>query len=138
MSYVVLDTDVASLAFRRRLPPTMTGRLARKIWCLSFVTVAEMTQWARLRDWAPCNYGALTEWLSGLVFLDATWETARTWGNLSADGRRRGRTRPINDTWISACCLSEGLPLATLNVKDFADFADHNGLVLVGDDRHDS
>ena len=51
------------------------------MWCLSFVSVAEMTQWARLRDWAPRNYGALTEWMSGRVFLDATWETARTWGN---------------------------------------------------------
>jgi hypothetical protein len=36
---------------------------------------------------------------------------------------------------MRACCLTEGLPLATFNVKDFADFADNNGLVLVGDDR---
>jgi predicted nucleic acid-binding protein len=135
MSYVVLDTDVASLTFRRRLPPTMAGRLAGKVWCLTFVTVAEMTQWARLRDWAPRNQAALTEWLSHLTFIDGTWETARTWGNLSADGRRRGRTHPINDTWIAACCLVEGLPLATLNTKDFADFADNHGLALVGDER---
>jgi predicted nucleic acid-binding protein len=64
-----------------------------------------------------------------------SYVTARTWGHLSADGKRRGRTHPINDTWIAASCLTEGLPLATLNVKDFADFADHNGLVLIADDR---
>jgi hypothetical protein len=29
MSYVVLDTDVASLSFRKRLPPTMSARLAK-------------------------------------------------------------------------------------------------------------
>lgn len=72
---------------------------------------------------------------SHLVFIDATWETARAWGNLFRGRRRRGRTRPINDTWIAACCLVEGLRLATLNVKDFADFADRNGLKLIGDDR---
>jgi predicted nucleic acid-binding protein len=135
MNYAVLDTDVASLIFRDRLPPTMGTRLVGKIWCVSFVTVAEMTQWARLRDWAPHNQAALDRWLSAQVFLDCGVETARTWGHLSANGKRRGRTHPINDTWIAACCLSEGLPLATLNVKDFADFADHHGLALISDSR---
>jgi predicted nucleic acid-binding protein len=132
---VVLDTDVASLIFRRRLPPTMRARLAGTSWCLTFATIGEMTQWAKLRGWAPNNEAGLLDWMSGLALLDSGWETARTWGALSADGRRRGRVHPINDTWIAACCLTEGLPLATLNVKDFADFADHNGLVLIGDDR---
>ena len=44
---------------------------------------------------------------------------------------RRGRPRPQNDTWIAACCLVYDLPLATLNVKDFADFADHEGLRII-------
>jgi predicted nucleic acid-binding protein len=39
---------------------------------------------------------------------------------------------PANDTWIAACCLVDDLPLATLNVKDFADFAEHEGLILIG------
>ena len=56
---------------------------------------------------------------------------AQTWGRLSAAGQRRGRTTPINDTWIAASCLAEGLPLATLNVKDYQAFAEHHGLVLI-------
>ena len=40
-NYVVLDTDVASLTFRRRLQPDLASRLASKLWCLTFVTVAE-------------------------------------------------------------------------------------------------
>jgi hypothetical protein len=39
--------------------------------------------------------------------------------------------RPANDTWIAATCLSRGLPLATHNAKDFQDFADRDGLVLL-------
>jgi hypothetical protein len=31
-----------------------------------------------------------------------------------------------------ACCLVNNLPLATFNTKDFADYAEHDGLRLVG------
>jgi predicted nucleic acid-binding protein len=47
--------------------------------------------------------------------------------------QRRGVLISENDTWIAACCLSEGLPLVTRNVKDFVDFAEHHGLVLITD-----
>jgi len=33
---------------------------------------------------------------------------------------------------IAACCLVYDLPLATLNVKDFKDFVEHEGLTLIG------
>ena len=36
-----------------------------------------------------------------------------------------------NDTWIAACCLAYDLPLATLNIKDFTDFAEHEGLTVL-------
>ena len=55
-----------------------------------------------------------------------------TAGEISAHATRRGRPRPQNDTWIAACCLAYDLPLATLNIKDFKDFAEHEGLALVG------
>jgi predicted nucleic acid-binding protein len=44
---------------------------------------------------------------------------------------QQGRPRPANDTWIAACALANGLPLATLNTKDFKDFAEHGGLNLI-------
>ena len=39
--------------------------------------------------------------------------------------------RPANDSWIAACSLAHQFPLATFNVKDFEDFAEHDGLLLV-------
>jgi len=33
--------------------------------------------------------------------------------------------------WIAAGCLVADLPLATLNLKDFEDFAEHDGLRLI-------
>jgi len=130
-AYVVLDTDVASLSFRRRLPASMATLLTGKLACLTVITVGEMTQWAELRGWRSRNKAALTDWLSQLTILEVSWEAARIWGRLSAEGRRRGQAAPINDTWIAACCLAEGLPLASLNVKDYAGFAAHHGLSLI-------
>ncbi len=49
----------------------------------------------------------------------------------SAFAVKRGRARPQNDTWIAAACLVYDVPLASLNVKDFADFVDHEGLELI-------
>jgi predicted nucleic acid-binding protein len=54
--------------------------------------------------------------------------SAREYGNALSS---RGRPRQANDTWIAACCLVYGLPLATHNVKDFADYAEHEGLELI-------
>jgi toxin FitB len=71
-------------------------------------------------------------WLRGVTVLDSDESTARTWGEISAYARKRGRPRPDNDSWIAACCLAHGLlPLLTANIKDFADYAQHEGLTLV-------
>jgi hypothetical protein len=40
---------------------------------------------------------------------------------------QRGRAGPANDTWLAVCALTYDLPLVTLNVKDFEDFAEHEG-----------
>jgi predicted nucleic acid-binding protein len=77
------------------------------------VTIGELTQWTRLRDWV------------------------RATGPRSMRGCRTSRfclgrrPRPVNDIRVAACCRACSLPLATLNVKDFADFAERDGLVLI-------
>ena len=73
----------------------------------------------------------LDAWLSGKPVIAGGKSIAAIWGDLSAAATQRGRARPVNDTWIAACCLAYDLPLATLNVKDFADFAEHDGLSLI-------
>jgi toxin FitB len=73
----------------------------------------------------------LDTWLSNKPVIPAARSIAVIWGELSAAVTKRGRPRPVNDTWVSACCLAYDLPLATLNIKDFADFAEHDGLSLI-------
>jgi predicted nucleic acid-binding protein len=131
MDRVVLDTDVSSLSLKRRIPPQILARLVGKQPCVTFVTLGELTQWAELRQWGRRNRDALEQWLGGVIVLPYSEEVARTWGRISAAAIRRGRARPANDTWIAACALTYDLPLATLNVKDFEDFLEHEGLNLL-------
>ncbi len=69
--------------------------------------------------------------LNQLVILPYDSRVATIWGQLQAYAQLRGRPRPVNDTWIAACCLARDLPLATFNIKDFNDFTEHEGLVLL-------
>jgi predicted nucleic acid-binding protein len=57
---------------------------------------------------------------------------AKVWAEITVGAQQRGRPRPLNDSWIAACCIDRGLPLLTLNRRDFADYAEHDALVLLG------
>jgi toxin FitB len=94
--------------------------------------LAELHRWTLLRNWGAGKLTGLETWLSTRPTLPYTDAVARKWGEISAYATRRGRPRPHNDSWITACCLVYDLLLATLNVRDFADFAEHEGLRLVG------
>jgi hypothetical protein len=39
--------------------------------------------------------------------------------------------RPGDDSRLAPCRLVRELPLPTFNIKDYADFADHEGLEFV-------
>ncbi len=131
MNRVILDTDVSSLSLKRRLPSRALTRLIGRQPCITFVTLGELTQWSELRQWGRRNREALESWLDGVIVLPDNEDVARTWGRISAAAIQRGRPRPANDTWIAACALTYNLPLATLNAKDFRDFADHDRLNLI-------
>lgn len=136
MSFVVLDTDVASNAFKRHdLPPPIVAAILHNRLCVTFVTLAELTKWSVSRQWGPTHRRRLEAWLSNVLVLpynDEIQDVARTWGTIAAHAQSRGRPRPQNDMWVAACCLYYDLPLATLNVKDFRDFSEHEGLTIVG------
>jgi predicted nucleic acid-binding protein len=128
---LVLDTDIASRLLRDRLTGPLVPRVVGRPWCVTFVTVGELWLWAFSRRWGSRSRRELEDWLRGVTILPYSREVAHTWGQITAAARLRGRPRPDNDTWIAACCLADGLPLATGNVKDHVDFAEHEGLHLI-------
>ena len=131
MTDICLDTDVASLIQKRRQPGWMREHLTgKRIW-LTFVTVGELTKWTEIRSWGAAARRELDRWIDARGVVPYDGEVAKTWGRLAARAQLRGRPRPQNDTWVAACCVRHDLPLLTMNLKDFDDFARHDGLVLL-------
>jgi len=133
---IVLDTDVASNLIKDKLDPAFRAELAPHEAAITFVTVGELTQWALVRDLGARRRGELQVYIATRVKIPGGSDVGRKWGEITAYAQRRGRPRPINDSWIAACCLTYDLPLATLNTTDFADYAEHEGLRLITPFRH--
>jgi toxin FitB len=129
---IILDTDVVSLYRMGRLPPGFARQVATNDISIAFATAGELWRWALARRWGGARRAALDLWLGGMRVVPAGLVTAKVWGEITTGAQRRGRPRPLNDTWIAACCIEGGLPLLTLNRRDFADFAEHDRLVLLG------
>jgi toxin FitB len=128
---IVLDTDVVSLYRAGRLPARFAHQVAANNPTIAFATAGELWKWALARRWGGIRRGGLELFLDQTLILEADLEVSQIWGAITAGAQRRGRPRPLNDTWIAACCIKGGLPLLTLNRRDFADFAEHDGLVLL-------
>ena len=128
---VCLDTDIASLIQKNRQPAWVHEHLvANRIW-LTFITVGELAKWTEIRAWGPRARQGFQQWIAARGIIPYDDQVARTWGRHAARGQLRGRPRPHNDTWIAACCVRHDIPLLTLNVRDFEDFAEHDGLTLL-------
>lgn len=95
------------------------------------MTLGELTKWTVLRDWGPRRMADLASWRRQVVLLPFDEQVAIRWGQLQARAQLRGRPRPVNDSWIAACCLAWDLPLVTFNRKDFEELADHKSLRLI-------
>jgi len=128
---IVLDTDVVSLHRAGRLPARLSQHVVGNEFCIAFATAGELWKGAVAARWGGARRGGLDLWLDQAAILPSGLRVARTWGAIAAGARLRGRPRPQNDTWIAACCIESGLPLVTLNRRDFADFAAHDGLVIL-------
>lgn len=131
MTPVVLDTDVASALLKERLPGPLVPLLSRRPLAITFVTVGELTQWTFIRRWGPQRRAGLDRFFSRVVVLPYSQRVATIWGEIQAHAQLRGRPRPVNDSWIAACCLAREFPLATLNIKDYIDYTEHEGLELL-------
>lgn len=128
---VVIDTDVASGLMRDSLPPEVRFKLVGVVLCVTFVTVGELFRGAAHAGWGARRLAGLVDWLSRLTVIPAEHAVARRWGEITGQALAAGRPLPANDAWIAACCLTHGVELATLNLRDFRRI---EGLRLITDD----
>lgn len=69
MSFVVIDTDVASKILKRQLPADLAAKLAGQSLAVTFVTTGELTMWSVVRGWGPTRRAAVERFLARTVVL---------------------------------------------------------------------
>jgi predicted nucleic acid-binding protein len=80
---IVLDTDVASLGYKGRLPMPLAARLAGHEICVTFVTVGELARRAGKRRWGTRARSELARWLGHTIVMPYDERVAWKWGQLS-------------------------------------------------------
>jgi hypothetical protein len=92
---VVLDTDIASLSQKGRLPELLAHHLERYEWCVTFVTLGELAKWGELHNWGIRRWTKLADWAGQTVVLRSTTQRptpGASWLPLHSVGAGRGRS----------------------------------------------
>ncbi len=120
MNVVLLDTNIVSFIFKRdeRIHP-YTEYLKGQILAISFMTVAELFQWASIRNWGEKRTAQLEDVLNNYLIFQCDMELCRRWGDVRAKLRKIGKPISPQDAWIAATALRYDIPLASHNTSDF-------------------
>jgi tRNA(fMet)-specific endonuclease VapC len=120
MDVVLLDTNIVSFLLKgdsraRSYAPHLQGR----ILAISFMTVAELFQWAFVHNWGARRMSQLETSLRNYTVLPFDIALCRLWGEVRANCRAVGRPISPQDAWIAATALQHRMPLVTHNPADF-------------------
>lgn len=118
---VVVDTDVVSFLYKRDTRATLyRPHLDGQLPIISFMTLAELEQWAAVRNWGPRRRQDLLNYLRRYKVEHSSPELCRRWAEASDGARRVGRPILTGDAWVAATALAYGVPLVTNNPNDYA------------------
>jgi predicted nucleic acid-binding protein len=94
--------------------------LAPAIASISFMTLAELEQWAVVRNWGPRRHAELLQFIRDrFVVIDSNAALCRKWAEVRGQVKSAGHHIEVADAWIAATALLYNAPLIT-----------HNGEVL--------
>jgi len=119
---LLFDTNICIYLIKKK-PQSVLGHFnayAAGTIGISSITVAELEFGAQKSRYPSQNQQALEQFLLPLAILDFDKEAARAYGKLRALLEARGRVIGTLDMLIAAHALSQGLPLATNNVREFS------------------
>jgi len=129
MSPVVVDTDVAPFLFKNDTRASVyLPHLRDHQWLISFMTEAELEQWALLSNWQPKRNEWLKALLERFVIVRSSRDLVLKWAEVMVAARRAGRRLETADAWIAATAVLYDAPLVT---HDGSDYAGVPGLKLV-------
>ena len=106
MNVILLDTNIISFLLKgdsraRSYAPHLQGR----ILAISFMTVAELFQWAAIHNWGTHRMSQLEASLQNYTILPFDVVLCRLWGEIRAKCRAAGRPISPQDAWIAATAL---------------------------------
>jgi len=130
---VIVDTDVVSFLFKGDTRAQVYRQhLQGKTLALSFMTVAELYQWAYSRNWEERKLTLLEERLRAYVIVPYDSELCKRWAMICIERQRQGKPISAQDAWVAATALQHGCPLVTHNQDDFAGIT---GLKVISEAR---
>ncbi|RME46789.1 MAG: type II toxin-antitoxin system VapC family toxin [Chloroflexi bacterium] len=122
MTAVIVDTDVVSFLLKADTRANLyREHLVGKTLAISFMTVAELYQWAYGRSWGDKRIRRLEEQLRAYLVIPYDNELCRHWARICVERQRAGRPISVQDAWIAATAVRHGCPLVTHNRTDFTD-----------------
>jgi tRNA(fMet)-specific endonuclease VapC len=128
---LIVDTDVVSFLFKGDTRAQLyRPHLQGKALAISFMTVAELYQWAYIRNWGKQKLTRLEEQLRAYVIVPYDNELCKQWATVCVERQRLGRPISVQDAWIAATALRNGCPLVTHNRNDFANII---GLTVISE-----
>jgi predicted nucleic acid-binding protein len=118
---LVVDTDVASLVFKwhPEFAPRYAAIIRGSHLVVSFMTLAEMRQWALAAKWGPRKCDVLEAYLADFLVLHSDNLLCSIWAAVRNESVRKGRQMGSADAWIAATALVLSAPLVTNNAKDY-------------------
>jgi predicted nucleic acid-binding protein len=120
MTPVVLDTDVVSFLFKNDSRAQIyIPHLRDRQWVISFMTEAELEQWALLSNWHAKRIEWLRVFLGRFVVVPSSRDLVLKWAEVMVAARRSGRRLETADAWIAATAVLYDAPLITHNASDY-------------------
>jgi tRNA(fMet)-specific endonuclease VapC len=131
MTTLIVDADVVSFLLKGDTRAQVyRPHLQGNTLALSFMTVAELYQWAYIRNWGSRKLTQLEEQLHQYVIVPFDNELCKQWASISVQRRRMGRPISVQDAWIAATALRHNCPLVTHNSDDFSNIT---GLEIISE-----
>jgi predicted nucleic acid-binding protein len=122
MRVVIVDTNVASFLFKEDTraelyKPHLEGDTLSAI---SFMTRAELEQWAVFRGWGPAKRDELISFAKEeFVTIDSNEPLCAMWAEVRGLAKRAGRQIDVADAWIAATAMLYNAELVTHNANHF-------------------
>jgi predicted nucleic acid-binding protein len=120
MSLLLLDTNIVSYLFKR---DSRAERYAVHLLghdpAITLMTVAELFQWAAMRNWGQPRLEALERYVGRYMLLELDITTCRLWASVRTSRAALGAPISPQNAWMAATALRYDIPLVTHNAQDF-------------------